>query len=474
MMIRHHLKWSSVAVLAGMVAVGVAAQPLIQPEDFEYVGAFRLPGGEDPPQSFAYGGNAMTFRPGGDQSGSDRFPGSLFISGHDRIAYGGVPDGDQVAEVSIPLPVVADSVDDLPTAELVQGFHDVTAGYFTNLEEIPKLGMAYLDHPDTGELIHLCWGQHLQIPDEPSHAWFSADLASPDLHGVWLIGHQNLYSTTGYLFPIPAAWAAAHAQGRMLATGRMRDGGQGGMGPTLFAYRPWRNDGSAPPSGTRLEETPLLLYASVFDTPDIERCLDGYQHADEWEGGAWLTMPSGRSAVLFAGTKSTGSKYWYGYIHPDGAEYPCVDDHVTDFVTCRMADGSPCPAADLTGCCEEDVDCVTYRGWWSTRWDAQLILYDPADLARVAAGSMAPWEPQPYAVIDIDEHLFLDAPVWDEVNVGWGVQRRYRIAAAAFDRENGHLYVLENLADGGKPVVHVWRVLDRAGRAPRRAGGRAH
>lgn len=33
--------------------------------DFEYSGTFRLPGGEDPPRTFAYGGNAMTFNPDG-------------------------------------------------------------------------------------------------------------------------------------------------------------------------------------------------------------------------------------------------------------------------------------------------------------------------------------------------------------------------------------------------------------------------
>ena len=43
--------------------------------DIEYLGAFRLPGGDEPPLTFAYGGNAMTFNPDNN---------SLFISGHDR------------------------------------------------------------------------------------------------------------------------------------------------------------------------------------------------------------------------------------------------------------------------------------------------------------------------------------------------------------------------------------------------------
>ena len=80
------------------------------------------------------------------------------------------------------------------------------------------------------------------------------------------------------------------------------------MGPTLFAYRPWLPDGSAPPSGTHLQETALLLYENAYNTSDFVRCLAGYQHPDEWEGGAWITTPSGKSAVLFAGTKSTGAK----------------------------------------------------------------------------------------------------------------------------------------------------------------------
>ncbi|MBN1538497.1 MAG: hypothetical protein JW908_17305 [Anaerolineales bacterium] len=431
----------------------------IQPSDITYLGAFRLPGGDTPPQTFAYGGNAMTFNPDGDPGNSDAHPGSLFVMGHDRMPYGDLPDGNQVAEVSIPVPMIADTPADLPEATFIQDFQDVTAGHFTNLEEIPKVGMQYLNHPDTGPLIHIGWGQNIQPQDEPSHAWFSANLAEPNFTGVWYIGNQDLYSTNNYMFEIPTDWAEMYANYRYLGTGRMRDGGQGGMGPTLFAYTPWRMGGEAPPSGQRLVETPLLLYEKSSNTEDIVRALKDYQHPDEWEGGAFITTPSGKSTVLFAGTKSNGTKYWYGYINPAGAEQVCVDAHITDFPTCRMADGSICPSEDFSGCCDEEAGtCVTYRGWWSTRFEAQFIFYDPADLARVAAGELESWEPQPYAVMDIDEHLYLDPPEWDEVNLGWGDQRRYRIGASAYDRANGFLYVLELYADVAKPVVHVWHV----------------
>jgi hypothetical protein len=239
----------------------------------------------------------------------------------------------------------------------------------------------------------------------------------------------------------------------------MRDGGQGGMGPTIFAYRPWLADGSPPPSGIRLEETTLLLYENADSTEEIVHSLNGYQHPDEWGGGAWLETSLGKQAVLFAGTKSTGAKYWYGYIHPDGPEFACVDADVTDFTTCRNADGSACPQEDFSGCCNAEAGtCVSNRGWWTTRFDAQFILYDPTDLAQVAAGELESWEPQPYAFIDIDEHLYLSPPEWDLVELGWGDQRRARIGDISFDRANGLLYVLELYADGAKPIVHIWRV----------------
>ena len=90
--------------------------------------------------------------------------------------------------------------------------------------------------------------------------------------------------------------------------------------------------------------------------------------------------------------------------------------------------------------------------------DAQIIFYDPDDLARVAAGQMQSWEPQPYATLDLDDTLFLNPAGIEIEMLGAGAQRRYRIGDVAYDRANGLLYVLELFAEDAKPVVHVWRV----------------
>ena len=443
---------------SSLVAADYAAVRLVRPGDFLYLGAFRLPGGEVRPKTFAYGGNAMTFNPDGDISGpKDGFPGSLFISGHDRMPYGELPNGDQVAEVSIPIPIVSGSVDELSRAEFLQTFHDVARGHFTGMDEIPRMGMQYLNNAATGPKIHLAWGQHFEPePPQPTHAWLDPNLAEPDVRGAWFIGHQSFYSVNDYMLEIPAAWAEKHARGRYLGTGRFRDGGWSGMGPALFAYRPWIDDAGTPaPSGRHLRETVLLLYESSMDTSEIRNCLTGYQHPDAWDGGAWITTSTGKTAVLFAGTKSRGAKYWYGYVNPAGPQYPCVDeDMVGQFEVCRLADGTLCPEEDLVECeGHNDV-----RGWWSSRFDGRFILYHPTDLARVAHGGMQSWEPQPYALLDIDRRLFLNPAGVEPDMLGTGPQRRYRIGAVAYDRGDDLLYVLELFADGTKPVVHVWRV----------------
>ena len=159
--------------------------------------------------------------------------------------------------------------------------------------------------------------------------------------------------------------------------------------------------------------------------------------------------------MLFAGTKATGDKYWYGYRHPEGPDVVCVDqDFIGQFPVCRLADGDPCPESDLAACPGHS----DFRGWWSTAFEGQFILYDPADLVRVAAGEMAPWEPQPYATVSLEASLLHNPTGIETDMIGDGDQRRYQIGEVGYDRMNGLLYVLEWFADGAKPVVHVWRV----------------
>ena len=421
----------------------------LQPADIVYLGAFRLPVGQARPKTFEYGGTAMTYRPDGG--------GSLFISGHVRLAYGELTNGGQIAEVSIPTPSRARRVGRLPRARFLQRFHNVARGRFKGLDEIPRMGLQYLKTAKTGPLIHIAWGQHFQpTPPATSHGWFRPTLARPAFRGEWFIAAANPYAVNGYLIEIPKAWADRHVGGRVLATGRFRDGGWSGLGPSLYAYRPWNPaTGAVAEPRSRLKSVILLQYPTSRQTNSMTRALRGYQHPDEWKGGAWVTTRSGKTAVLFAGTKGVGARYWYGFVHPAGPERTCVHGaSVGQFPACRTASGGDCPKADMTECRGHNGS----RGWWSMRFAARFILYDPADLAKVAAGKLKPWQPQPYAHVDVDRHLFHNPSKAEPAMLGTGPQRRYRIGAVAYDRAGGRLFVLEPFADGAQPVVHVWRV----------------
>jgi len=462
-------KLSVLIGIAALSTVPCGAAERLQPGDLEYLGAFRLPlATGEAPAVWDWSGQAMTFFPGGDPGGgTDGFPGSLFVTGLDTT--------NLVAELSIPAPVVANDPESLPRALELQPFSDVRGGFFEGLQEIPRVGIEYLP-AQSGQnegLLYLAWGQHYQnqpgIDLIPSHAWCRTSLGSPDTQGAWWVGTQAeneggmIYGVDDYLFAIPPAWAAQHTGGRALATGRYRDGGWSGMGPNIFAIAPWLEGdppGTPPANGTELSYVPLLRY-SVVDQGSHR--LAGYSHADSWNGAAWVTAGS-RSAVLFAGTKAAGYT-WYGFFTPAGVSpapgypegAPCV--YTVGDIMCTRPDGeTPCTAEDMAPCTGASI-VEESRGWWASRFDAQLLFYDPDDLAAVAAGTLEPWQPQPYAVLDVDPNLLLPDPPPDAaVYIGTGGQRHTRLGAAAYDRENNLLYVLELFAYGYEPVVHVWRI----------------
>ncbi len=387
------------------------AGELIQPSDLEYLGAFRLPEGAPPEIGWGYSGAAMAYYPGGDpDGGDDGFPGSIFATGHNWNQY--------ISEISIPVPLPGVDLNALNVATTLQEFQNIRGNLFDHLDfEVPRAALAIL--PPQGEQasdkLYFCWHQHMGEGDTfPTHGWSELNLANPQTAGPWRIGEFWNYATCDYLFEIPQAWAQAYTPGMRLATGRFRDGGQGGMGPSLFAIGPW-NHGNPPERGSTIDAIPLLLYSDVYS--EENHTLNDYHHSDEWAGGAWLNVGD-KSAVIFAGTKGQGD-CWYGC--QDGTVWP---------------DEPPFPPE-----CPE-------RGWWSTTFVGQILFYNPADLAAVARGELESWAPQPYATLNIDSYLYniLSEQQWAHVG------------DVDFDREHGLLYILEPLADEDKSLVHVWRV----------------
>jgi hypothetical protein len=401
----------------------------IQPEDLRYMGAFRLPDGSGG-TNWDYSGHGLTFYPAGDPGGAeDDFPGSLFGYGHDHQLF--------VSEISIPIPVISKNLDELNYATTLQPFQDITDGLFVAGEmELPRAGIEYLPAQggqSTGKL-HFVWGQHFQSFD-PSHGWSELDLSRPQAAGSWVFNGYTNYTTSDYLFEIPKAWSDAYTPGQRLATGRFREGVWSGFGPALFAFSPWIDGDPPAPNSTLTSITPLLLYGvQESGNPDIvtdpSMKMNGYQEADHWWGSAWLTAGD-TSAVIFVGTKAMGNS-WYGFANGVIWPYDCADQTP-----------STCP----------DVPEVPYndRGYWAEDYQAQIIFFDPNQLAAVAQGQIQPYEPQPYASLDITQYLF-------DPQLNFGDYKRDLVGAAAFDRELGLLYIVERLADEYKSVIHVFQI----------------
>jgi type II secretory pathway pseudopilin PulG len=386
---------------------------LIRPSDFEYLGAFRLPedGACGETCSWNYGGAALTYYPAGNPSGSsDGYPGSLFGTGHDFE--------NRISEISIPAPVKSRNIDSLPAATTLQPFANVMEPAFDETE-MPVVALAYIPKQGTqnSDKLYGAWGPHLGEGDiGSSHVWFDLNLSNANIKGPWGLVNQTKYTTTGYMFQIPSDWAAANTAGMRLATGRYRDGGQEGQGPSIIAYGPW-NQGNPPAAGVVLSNVVLLKYSIISEDETAVRGLQNYSNADSWSGGAWIVRGN-KTAVAIVGVSGVGND-WYGF-----------------------SDGRVCPPS----CDGED------RGWWANGFEARILLYDPADLAKVARGQLQSYEPQPYAIYNISGSGALYEPA-----------SRQGLGGVAYDQANGLLYIIEPFVDGDtpeypKPVVHVWRI----------------
>jgi len=108
---------------------------ILKPADLEYLGAFRLPpGGAQDALTWNYSGSAMTYCPKGDPKGADdRFPGSIFGTGHEQHQY--------VSEFSIPKPVISKNknVKELNRAKTLQTFTDIRDASFKQYGNISPI-----------------------------------------------------------------------------------------------------------------------------------------------------------------------------------------------------------------------------------------------------------------------------------------------------------------------------------------------
>ena len=196
-----------VSALESMPSVRHRATPhetMITPGNFEYLGAIRPPHIEQNGTRFSYGGWGVAYSADGDPHGlDDGFPGSLFLAGHQSH--------QMVAEISIPKPVNSKykRADDLPVAEILQPFNDVTDGLLEEMTDGSSENFRLGGLLVTDNRLHWTMFKYYNVAniDYLSHGTSGLDMKSGRAEGPWHLGPMNSgrpewnsYKHAGYIF----------------------------------------------------------------------------------------------------------------------------------------------------------------------------------------------------------------------------------------------------------------------------------
>lgn len=389
---------------------------LINPEGFEYLGAFAVT------EDFAYGGEAIAFNPNGNGGA-----GSLFISDLNQ------PQQGFVGEVTIPAPVLSPlkNIGDLNNATIIQAPVNIRPSNVNNwgYVDIWYTGLEYIEEENR---LYSSWAIYYDVNQDKTASISCVDasnLAGGTKHGAWFLGSSNPSILpidsylNDYLFRVPSEWANEHLNGRELINGRYREGGLSGLGPTLYAVD-LIGGGTIPAADAEFDFYTLLQYGTVEGTDNYNypNSIDDYNHADWWKEAEWISADN-QAAVAIIGNHAMGHNY-YGY----NGERMRHDWVIADLPYPEFAETDP-----------------NGKGWKAYNMLPMIIFYDPSDLAGVATGVIESYQPQPYAALRMDRNIF------------WGPNTELR--SASYDENNNRLYVTEFNAPGdGLLMIHVWEV----------------
>ena len=314
----------------------------LQPSDFDYEGAFRLP------MDFNWGARGLSYYPQGN-SGS----GSLLVTGFEGLlnasgapCEGGADCKAYFGEVSIPTPRAEANWENLSVATFLRPMTAFDEGLIQslNVDCVFVSGIQYVPKQGTqsGDKIYGSLNEWYPEGDFGDGSfptiWFSK-LDGSNARGLFHVGPQSApyhgRKMGDYLFTVPRWYADRYLGGRNLVTGRARgtpagdhsenttEGGS--QGPTLFAFHPWQTD-NPDNNNLNLDALPLLYYRVKYPGcagPDIGvggqpvYCdYPGFSMCDAWAGAGFVENGQ-KNAILILGHKGSTNCYHCGDPHDD-------------------------------------------------------------------------------------------------------------------------------------------------------------
>lgn len=386
------------STLCVSVAEEVAPPLLLTSSDLTHLGAFKLPSGTFGESSFAYSVGPIAYNPANN---------SLFIAGHDH-------QGTAVAEINIPASLGAGSVyNALPQATVRQNF--VILGpripSYT-LEGTVKVGGLLLVDGDLIGTLYEYYDANANAMD--SHFRIAgADLAAGEVTGLFKVGNKGGGWVGGPMCRVPDAWQLQLGAPYLTFNGALSITSRTSFGPAAFGFDPAQLSAATP-------AVDLLYYTQANPLDAYTEQSEFYNAGTKLNGIAW---PDGTDSILFFGRQGIGEVYY-------GAGTSDPELHGTEIP------GEP-------GVFYWYDPAYSAKGYHAWPYRHQVWAYDASELAAVKAGTIQPWQVQPYAV--------------------WELPLPFTIAAAdlggaAWDVANRKLYVMQKEVSAGMPVIHCFGV----------------
>lgn len=465
----------------------VSRQPttaLVQPQDVQYVGSFRIPtvypetGGGTPWLGWSRGGEMIAYSTE-DGGTVDNYPGTLWVSTYHVENQNPNPNyGGRIGQFSIPTPSTSTDFNDWPTATLLGGAFDYGKDHFDavdNNRPFMSDGLWYDDDgDDAGVLVAAVYGYYNENDGDLPHVFYSPDTfdstsallhVGPRPSDLSELGDPWTHlKHSGFFFQVPDWWAP---KGQTIAVGQgNREGGHREgpnycliqdeyhdesrlgchLGPgfalvhpeSLFAPAHFASEGQEIPAQEAAgyyNENPVQVTAFQYDFGD----------KDNWVSMAWVSnypfnsltknAPNGQKHAVVSLVQDCE-----GIVHYRNSSgcYPgddcCGPTSTTGFI---------CGDPETSGRC----------------WSIELWFFDPADYEDVLNGAADPWTPKPYAMLDITPRF--NAYIQDLICDG-GDFKGIAALSMTYDISRSLLFVAERGRSGccqRPPFIHVFRIV---------------
>lgn len=379
-----------------MILCAVHSYALIYEDDIEYIGSFALPQGDFGESRFGYSGRALAAYNDADLH-------TLFLEGHAHHP-------GNVAQVRIPDKL--GTGDDLPIAEVLQDFHDITDGKLSSLGTNGYEAVFGLLPYDGRLIVGAASWYDAACQQSASHGISDLDLSiDDDFEGFNAIDAvADARSLGGYMTDVPAEWQERLGGPVLTGNSALSIISCISSGPAATVFNP--DDLGLSASGSTIVYYPLSDYLVSGGVTDENTFKFG-------SGVKGIAFPSGSDSILFFGVQTMADGYCYG---------PGTTDESLHKV--ETEGGTYC--YDL---------CSQYKGGHGYPYVHYVWAYDANDVLAVLSGDDDPWNMKPYAEWQLDD---LDTS-------GCAGMR-----SAAYDPDTGRLYISQEY--GEQPRIDVFLI----------------